>query len=117
MPELVKNLCKLFADDSKLIGVMRNNMDKLMMQDDLDLLVDWSRNSKLSFTEDKCRVMNIGRTALGVTNLFMKSASGDVVELKETTCERDLGIMLNNKLNWKDQVDHAVQWPSLLLQC
>ena len=108
-PELVKNFCKLFADDSKLIGVIRNNMDKLALQDDLDLLVDWSRNWKLSFNEDKCKLMNIGKTALGATSLSMKSANGCSVELKETLCERDLGVMLNNKLNWKDQVDHAVQ--------
>ena len=53
--------------------------------------------------------MNIGKTALGVTSLSMKSANVCSVELKETLCERDLGVMLNNKLNWKDQVDHAVQ--------
>ena len=49
-------------------------MDKLALQDDLDLLVDWSRNWKLSFNEDKCKLMNIGKTALGATSLSMKSA-------------------------------------------
>ena len=76
MPALVKNFCKLFADDSKLIGVIRNNMDKLALQDDLDLLVDWSRNWKLSFNEDKCKLTNIGKTALGAISLSMKSANG-----------------------------------------
>ena len=109
MPELVDHFCKLFADDSKLIAIIRNSVDQAVLQSDLDKLVDWSVNWKLGFNEDKCKVMNIGNFAIGKIVLSMKSSSGEIKELNETLVERDLGIMLNHKLNWKDQVDNVVQ--------
>ena len=66
-------------------------------------------SGNLGFNEDKCKVMNIGNTALGKTVLSMKSSFGVTMVLNENFVERDLGVMLNHKLNWKDQVDHAVQ--------
>ena len=110
LPELVENFCKLFADDSKLIGIIRKSEDKLTVQSDLDKLVDWSRVWKLGFNEDKCKIMNIGNTgSIGKTTVVMKTAKGEVREMQETMVERDLGIMINHKLDWKDQVEHAVQ--------
>ena len=100
MPELVEHFCKLFADDSKLIAIIRNSVDELVLQNDLDKLVDWSVKWKLGFNEDKCKVINIGNNALSLkTVLSMKSSSGGTMVLNETFVERDLGVMLNHKLN------------------
>jgi hypothetical protein len=109
MPELVEHFCKLFADDSKLIAIIRNSFDQKVLQSDLDKLVEWSVKWKLSFNEDKCKIMNIGCSPLGKTFLSMRTCTGEVKTLTESSVERDLGIMINHKLNWKDQVDHAVQ--------
>ncbi len=38
MPELLNNLCKLFADDSKIIAIIRNNEDRQFLQEDIDTL-------------------------------------------------------------------------------
>ena len=32
MPDLVDHFCKLFADDSKLIGVIKNSLDRDLLQ-------------------------------------------------------------------------------------
>ena len=53
MPELVDHFCKLFADDSKLIAIIRNSVDQSVLQSDLDKLADWSVKWKLGFNEDK----------------------------------------------------------------
>ena len=78
------------------------------MQNDVDKLVEWSRKWKLGFNEDKCKIMNIGNSKIGKTEVNMISSNGEIKSIKETSVERDLGIMLNNKLDWNDQVDHAV---------
>ena len=39
MPQVVKHILKLFADDSKLIGVIRNHADLDVLQEDQDSLV------------------------------------------------------------------------------
>ena len=38
LPELVDHFCKLFADDSKLIGIMMNRIDLTIMQNDVKLI-------------------------------------------------------------------------------
>ena len=37
----------------------------------------------------------------------MERKSGERVELEETKSEKDLGVVINNKLKWDDQVDQA----------
>ena len=59
------------------------------------------------FNEDKCKIMDIGRSKLGRTVITMERKSGDRVELEETRSERDLGVVVNNKLKWDDQVYQA----------
>ena len=115
LPELVDLFCKLFADDAKLIGIIRNSLDKQCIQKDLDRLVDWSFTWKLYFKEDECKVMDIGPSLSGPTLLNMMSPSGIIHDLQATVLERDLGIMLDNKLNWASQVEHAIQRANAVL--
>ena len=39
--------------------------------------------------------------------ITMERKSGERVELEETKSEKDLGVVINNKLKWDDQVDQA----------
>ena len=107
MPELAKHFCKLFADDTKLISINRNLNDQKMYQEDVKNLVDWSRTRQIEFNEEKCKVMDIGRTKLGQTVISMESVSGERVELEVTNSERDIGVVINTKLKCDDQVDQA----------
>ena len=55
MTEMVKNLCKLFADETKLIGVIKSLSDIEGLQKDLDSLVEWSLTWLMSFNETSAR--------------------------------------------------------------
>jgi hypothetical protein len=48
LPEVVKNLVKLFADDTKLLGIINSDTDYALIQDDIDtlykLLTGWFLN-------------------------------------------------------------------------
>ncbi len=57
MPELVHHYCKLFADDTKLLAVIKNAADLEFLQDDLDKLVLWSKKWQMLFNEEKFKVM------------------------------------------------------------
>ena len=59
------------------------------------------------FNEDKCKVVDIGSSRLGKTVIIMVRKSGERVKLEETNSERDLGVYINSKLKWDDQVDQA----------
>ena len=61
LPENVKNQCKLYADDCKLIGLIRNEDDLEQVQRDKDKLQEWAKTWKMSFNYDKCKVMHFGK--------------------------------------------------------
>ena len=42
MPNLLENVCKLFADDTKLIGTIKNTLDLKSIQNDVDKLEKWA---------------------------------------------------------------------------
>ena len=94
LPELVKHICKLFADYTKLISINNNFADQKMLQEVYtNCLVDWSRIWLMEFNEDKGKVIVKGWSKLGQTVITMERKSGDLVELKKTMYERDLGVV------------------------
>ena len=107
LPELVTNYCKLFADDTKLIGVVKNSLNQKILQEDIDKLVNWSKKWNMEFNEGKCKVMNIGGHKSIAPILSMENSSGERVVLHETMREKDLGVIVNSKLKWDDQVNQA----------
>jgi hypothetical protein len=48
-----------FADDSKLIAIIKNSMDREILQTDVDRLVEWAELWEMSFNKEKCKVMTI----------------------------------------------------------
>ena len=89
-----------------------------MLQDDLDTLVNWSKDWHMSFNHDKCKVMNICKNKSSkpmVNEVPIKSdytmaviGKDERYILDQTRVERDLGIQLSDDLKWKTQVITAV---------
>ena len=110
MPAVVNHVIKLFADDSKLIGIIKNKDDHQLLQGDLDALVKWAKQWKMLFHPDKCKVMEISKSN---GNLFppLSMEETDSTErhtLELTSVERDLGVMISNNLKQEEQVANAV---------
>ena len=59
MPDALNHICKLFADDSKLIGVIKNSNDTMRLQEDLDKLSNWVNEWRMKFNYDKSKIMTI----------------------------------------------------------
>jgi retron-type reverse transcriptase len=53
LPDRVKNECRLYADDSKLIGVIENEEDVIRIQKDIDSMQSWEKTWQMSFNHDK----------------------------------------------------------------
>ena len=64
MPDALNHICKLFADDSKLIGVIKNSNDTMRLQEDLDKLSNWVNEWRMKFNYDKCKIMTIGKNII-----------------------------------------------------
>jgi ribonucleases P/MRP protein subunit RPP40 len=61
LPDKIKNECRLYADDSKLIGVIEKEEDAIEIQKDIDSMQNWAKTWQMSFNYDKCKVMHFGK--------------------------------------------------------
>ena len=102
MPELVHHLTKLFADDCKLIEVIKDENDRNYLQNDLDKLVIWADEFRMRFNYSKCKIMHISNRAYNLhLPLSMTDNSRQIkYYLEESVSERDLGIQIQSNVKW-----------------
>ena len=104
IPEVVKCSVRMFADDTKIWQVIRDEKDCLKLQEDLQSLEAWSEKWLLRFNAAKCKIMHMGRDSGAKYHLY---DSNELKELKITEVERDLGILVSKHLRWGEQCGKA----------
>jgi len=90
-----------FADDTKLFGKVQSELDRACLQQDLQRLLDWSREWQMEFNVEKCKVMHIGGTNRNY-GYHMDQKELEVVEE-----EKDLGVLITNDLKASQQCTAA----------
>ena len=99
MPEIVTSMIKMFAEDTQISAECKNNEDRIQLQDDFESLDKWSRTWQIQFNTGKCKVMHIG-----VKNPHYEYSMGSdnhPIILESTECEKDLGVHIDNELNFR----------------
>ncbi|CAM5136677.1 unnamed protein product [Natator depressus] len=81
-----------FADDTKLLKIVKSQADCEELQKALSKLGDWATKWQMKFNIDKCKVMHIGKHHPNYTYKMMGS------KLAVTTQERDLGVIVDSSL-------------------
>ena len=109
MPEVVKNSCKLFADDAKLYRSVKTEMDNASLQDDITSMVAWSEKWQLPFNESKCKCLHIGKETTA-SSYHMNSHL-----LENVTEEKDLGVIVDNKLKFHIHTSAAIKKANSIL--
>ena len=114
LPDVVKNVVRIFADDTKLYGPVSTEEGRTVLQEDTDKLSDWSDTWLLKFNTSKCSVMHLGRTNPKHT-YNMRDNDGMYQKLEETEVEKDLGVYVDNKLSFHQHVNTAVNKATRIL--
>ena len=92
-------MIRLFADDSLLYRTIKSKEDIDILQKDLDLLQSWELMWKMEFHPQKCQVLRITNKIK-----FIKSKYNiHGFTLEETNAAKYLGVVIDSKLNWKNQ--------------
>ena len=99
LPNSIYSLCKLFADDLKLIVCPSNYS---VSSFDLDNLISWQNIWGMHFNADKCKVLHIGKR-----NPMLNYCLNDEV-MSSVENEKDLGVMFNSKFNFTDHIKSCV---------
>ena len=109
LPSIVQSPLVLFADDAKVFHTIQSEDDYLKLQQDLDNLFLWSCEWQLGFNVDKCKVLHIGSNQ----HNRQYRLGGDFIAVSDV--ERDLGVLIDNKLTFHKQCSSAVAKANKLL--
>jgi ribonucleases P/MRP protein subunit RPP40 len=101
LEEGVEGILTKFADDSKLGHIVESEEDCMGMQRDLDKVYQWGVKWQMELNLDKCVVMHLGHK----NRNYEYKINGIV--LKHVEEERDLGVIIDNKLRFKKQCAKA----------
>ena len=106
LPERFYNSPKLYADDSKIIAIIKDVSCALGLQNDIDNLTEWTRAWLMRLNTNKCKVMHFGGSDNEHNVYTIEDLStGIKVPLEVSQCERDLGVHISSDLKWKRHVD------------
>jgi len=106
LPQQVKTNVRMFADDTKLFARTDTREGTECLQEDLNRLQDWSDKWLLKFHPEKCSVIKLGRQK-SEGKYFMNKGQEQQLELRESGVERDLGVMVDSGLVFKEHVAYC----------
>ena len=106
LPNGLRSTAKLFADDTKLFNRSDTTNGPIDLQRDLDELQDWSARWLLKFHPQKCCVVRIGNGPENDYFMQEKRENEDIqpIKLNVSSAEKDLGIVIDSKLTFKNHV-------------
>ena len=101
----------LYADDAKFFRVIREPEDHARLQTSLHEFQCWCNRNALSLCTHKCEAITFSRSRC--PSLYEYALDGQSLARKQ--CVKDLGVLLDTKLSFKDQLDHVVATSNRML--
>ena len=120
---LIKNFISLYADDSKLYSYLLDQQDGIhtpeSIQEDINILSEWSRKMQMSFNPDKCVCIHMGNKnpeykyfLPKIYSTFSTPPSTSYTlyfpQLKNVKKEKDLGVLVDEDLNFKAHISQKI---------
>ena len=132
--EHLNNFTSLFADDTKLFSYILDSDDPNLndcstssIQDDINNLTYWAEKMQMSFNLGKCHIMHLGSTnphqqyvmyKTSDTITKPKSISYNLIihPLETVSYEKDLGIIVDDKLKFTEHISHKLSIANKMIQ-
>ncbi|XP_065665615.1 uncharacterized protein LOC136087036 [Hydra vulgaris] len=101
LPKKLHNVTKLYANDTKVLSQLSSEQCATNLQNDLDIVYKWSQTWLLLFNILKRVVMHYGHN----NKKYLYNLNS--IQLKVSDTERDLGVLFNANLKWKNQMSNT----------
>ena len=107
LPEVSNVTTKIYADDTKAYSEIKNEDDRIKLQNSIDALFRWTQDWQLHFNESKCKILHIGENNPKYTYYIGEGTNRR--EIDTTVVEKDLGVLVDNNLNFEDHIDYIIK--------
>ena len=91
----ITSYVNLFADDAKLMRIIKDENDCKELQNDIDKIHAWSQRWKLEFNTKKCHVVEFGKSKKRPSWIY-RMGTEPVLKSKD---EKDLGVVIQDTLS------------------
>jgi hypothetical protein len=92
--------CLLYADDLKLVRRINNYADCSLLQEDINAVLNWSKNNKLLFNLSKCNSMTFSRARSPLHYTYAL----DNTPIARVNSIKDLGVIFDDKLTFNEHI-------------
>lgn len=101
---------KLFADDLKIYRIINNESDIIELQSDINVVFNWCDRNNMTLNPNKCYFIKFSRKKNSNQYFYTMDNS----PLQEVDTIRDLGVMLDSSLNFRNHYDLIINRASKL---
>ena len=109
LPDELKSNVKLFADDTSLFSIVKDkNESANILSNDLAQISKWAYNWKMLFNPDPSKPAQEVIFSRKRKEESHPIISLNNIEVERTPYQKHLGLLLDEKLNFKQHVDNAI---------
>ena len=116
VPQVVKCIVSMFADDTKLYTVLTDRNSNLKLNNDRASMQTWSSRMQMAFNIEKCKVLHLGSNN-PIHQYTIPMSREKVHTLEVTIDEKDLGVTIDNQLKLSMHVQTQVANDNRILVC
>lgn len=115
IPAQIQSIISMYADDTKLFSAILSDNPTNNLVSDLKLLEEWSEKFQMKFHPEKCHVMHIGTN--NPRHEYTMSKDNQQHNLEKVSSEKDLGIILDDKLKFSEHINIKVNKANQIVGC
>ena len=107
LPEVVKSIAKMFADDTKSYSSLNTYEDHCTLQSDINSMDSWTYEWLLFFNNEKCKCMHLGKN--NPQYIYTIGKENDKRDLETTYVEKDLGVHIDPLLKFDSHISQVLK--------
>ena len=115
IPASLQSIISMYADDTKLISAILSEDSTENLRSDLKILEEWAIKFQMKFHPEKCHVMHIGSN--NPKNEYTMTDGNQLHNLDKVSSEKDLGILVDDKLKFSEHINVKVNKANQILGC